>query len=185
MAALRIPPVLHPKQRGPGGGYVWLTIKLKDFIFQQRHSTLFVVDRKHNNLNITQLKGPLKLIKLKMSAKAEGQHVSGCLQDELALPHSFFTRPQDSLAHPYKPTTSPYLALYTKMIAHLGLGGPIQTVSEVMILSISPSDPSNSLLSLLSTKSIWWSFADWRGRWSLLPILKRWGGPVQKVGMKW
>ena len=91
MAALRIPPVLHPKQRGPGGGYVWLTIKLKDFIFQQqRHSTLFVVDRKHNNLNITQLKGPLKLIKLKMSAKTEGQHVSGSLQDEVALPHSFF-----------------------------------------------------------------------------------------------
>ena len=80
-----------------------------------------------------------------MSAKTEGQHVSGSLQDELALPHSFFTRPQDSLAHPYKPTTSPYLALYTKMIAHLGLGGPIQTVSEVMILSISPN-LSNSLL---------------------------------------
>ena len=91
MAALRTPPVLHPKQRGPGGGYVWLTIKLKDFIFQQqRHSTLFVVDRKHTNLNITQLNEPLKLIKLKMSAKAEGQHVSGSLQDEVALPHSFF-----------------------------------------------------------------------------------------------
>ena len=150
MAALRIPPVLHPKQRGPGGGYVWLTIKLKDFIFQQqRHSTLFVVDRKHTNLNITQLNEPLKLIKLKMSAKAEGQHVSGSLQDELALPHSFFTRPQDSLAHPYKPTTSPYQVLYTKIIAHLGLGGPIQTVSEVMILSISPS-LSNSLLSQIN-----------------------------------
>ena len=68
---------------------------------------------------------PYKPLKLGGKSKAVGQYMSRA-RWTCSAP-KVFTRPQDYLAHPYSPTTSPYVALYTRMIAD-GIR-PIQTMS--------------------------------------------------------